>query len=129
MENMTREEMQEFFKNCLEKSINYNNAIISIGYVSFFAILLLVKDVINTEVMCKIATYTLVSLCFYIIWLIGSMIINSIDIIRACWKFLTQIRQRVLMIFWPIFLFLTIGSVMYAFTLLIKSLLNYLRTI
>lgn len=121
------EELKAFFEDSLEKSINYNNAIISIGYVSFFAILLLVKDVINTEVMCKIATYTLISLGFYVIWLVISMVINSIDIIKVCWKFLNQVRKRILMIFWPIFLCLTIVPVLYAVVLLVQSLFNYLK--
>ncbi len=129
MEKINLQKAQEMMENCFEKSINYNNVIISIGYVSFFTILFLVKDSINLKDLHTIIVYILISLFFYIFWIIGNMIVQSIIVIKACWQFLTDFWKRCHMIVWPIFLCITIIPALIACVLLASTLLNNIKTI
>ena len=126
MEKMTPAQAAEFYERCLDKSINYNNAIISIGYLSFFTVLLLIKDGINSNVLSQISTCTLWSLFFYLFWVVGSMIYNSISLIKMCWSNFSQKAKRVYMVLWPVFLILTILPMIYAFILLLLGIHHYL---
>ena len=128
MDNVDYNDLLERYEKSLEKSRQYNEIIISVGYIGLFTLLSFINDSINPEVKAKIAFWTLVSLGFFITWEIIKMIISSVTEIRYHLSNKQNKKKpyTILFITWIIFLSSTLVPLIIASYWLFPALYQYL---
>lgn len=114
----------EKYEDALEKSTQYTDIIITIGYVGFFNLFLIIKDALSTELKTIISIFILVSLTTFIIWETIKMLLHSINEAR---HYLDKNSLKIILFtVWIIFFGLIAITFAIAIFFLAKGLFLYL---
>lgn len=73
------DEYRKWYENTIEKATSYTDIIISIGYIGFLNLFLIIKDALTTELKVIIAALILTSLSFFICWETIKMLLLAIN--------------------------------------------------